>query len=158
KIRVEEYAIFRDGPAKATAVLIHMEGRYRGSIERRPRIECAVPQILEYAAMKLIAAGLGDDIDLSASSGTAFRSVDGGVYTELGDRFQRDLQSRFRFLWLFLDAAGINAIEREVVVVSGTAVEADIAFRTTSSIDGTRSHQHQCCERPAVDWNFTNLP
>src|SRR5262249_53752884 len=103
KIRVEEYAIFRDGPAKATAVLIHMEGRYRGSIERRPRIECAVPQILEYAAMKLIAAGLGDDIDLSASSGTAFRSVDGGVYTELGDRFQRDLQSRFRFLWLFLD-------------------------------------------------------
>ena len=75
--------------------------------------------------MELVGSGLRDDIDLRAAGGAALGGVDARGDAEFGDRIERDVQAGLGLLRLFLDAAGVDAVEREVAVVERVAVEAN---------------------------------
>src|SRR2546423_13816134 len=100
--------------------------------------------------MKLVRAALGDDADLTASGRSTLRRVESRADTEFGNRFERNLQPRFRLLGLFLDSAGIDAVEGEVVVVARAAVEANVAFGPARSVDRSGREHHQRREGTSV--------
>ena len=73
--------------------------------------------------MVVVGAGLRDHVDLRAAGRAGFGGVVGGADAELGDGVEGDVQARVGLLGLFLDAAGVDAVEGEVAVVERMAVE-----------------------------------
>ncbi len=89
------------------------------------RIESGIPQIAKHRSVIGVGAVLGFDVDLAARLGTVFRIVQRAVDAILLDSVLRNLQAGLRFLGLLLNAAGIDAVNLKVVVVSGAAGEAN---------------------------------
>src|SRR5208337_561250 len=86
---------------------------------------------------------LGFGIDLAPGLGTVFDVVQGAVDTVFFDRILRDLQAGLRFLSLLLDAAGIDAVDRKIVVVAGAASETNRSLVAAPIVLRERSQQRE---------------
>src|SRR5580704_4929136 len=73
--------------------------------------------------MQSIGAGLGFDVDLATRLGTVFRIVKRAADAILRNRVLRNLQPGLGFLSLLLNAAGINTVNLEVIIVARAAGE-----------------------------------
>src|SRR6266478_3199527 len=107
--------------------------------------------------MKLVRAGFGYDVDLRSTCGSARGRVVRCADAEFLDRVECDIEPGIGFLRLFLDSAGVHAIEGEVAVVKRVAGESDRPLRAISIIDGTWSEQHQAGPIAAADRDFLDL-
>src|SRR5437870_144346 len=74
----EETLIFHQGTSDGTAELIQAQNRRVCSIEEIAGVQRIVPEVFEQAAMKPVAAALGDDADLSAAAGAELRRIIAG--------------------------------------------------------------------------------
>ena len=128
-----------------------------GAVEGRAGVQGVIAQRVESAAMKLVAAGLGHHLDLHAAGGAALGGVDRRADAKLGDRVERDVEPRLRFLRLLLHAVVVDAVEGIVRVVDGVTVEADVALRAVAVIHRARGQQHQAGPVAAADRNFLDL-
>src|SRR6267142_1306945 len=107
--------------------------------------------------VKLIHSAPGNNVHLPAAGRPALRGVDGGVHTKFRNGFQWYLQPRFGLLRLLLDAAGVDAVECEVVIVARPAVEPDIALGTSAGVDRSRGQHHEGRKGAPVERNLTDL-
>ena len=82
-------------------------------------------------------------MNLHSAGSPAFRGVNGRTHTKLGDRIQRDIETRLGLLRLLLHAVVVDAVERIVGVVDGMAVEADVPLRTVAVIHSARREHHE---------------
>ena len=156
-VHEEESLVLLDRAAEAGAELVQGERRNGRTVKGRPGIQRVVTQRVERAAVKLIGSGFGNHLHLHAARGTAFRAVHRGADAELGDRIERDVQSRFGLLRLFLHAIVIDAVKRIVRVVDGVAVKADIALRAVAVIHRARRQHHEAGPVSATHGNFLDL-
>ncbi len=62
------------------------------ALYREERVEVAVAEIVQDAAMKLVGTGLRDEADLPACGSAGIRSVSTRRNLELGDRFGGELK------------------------------------------------------------------
>src|SRR6202043_3302539 len=85
----EEGLVVPNRSAQRAAKLIQLERslRSRRPVEDLTRIEGAVAQILEDAAMQIVGARLRDDVDLAAGAAAVLRRVHRRRHRELLDRF-----------------------------------------------------------------------
>ena len=88
-------------------------------------IEGGISQIAESGAVPVIGSGLCDHIDLAARLGSILGVIQGAADAIFFDRVLGDLQPGLRFLGLLLNAASIDAINLEVIVVTSSSGEAD---------------------------------
>src|SRR5271157_1120387 len=93
--------------------------------------------------MEGVGSMLGFGIDLSAGLGSIFDVIEGAVDPVLFDCILRDLQSRLRFLRLFLNASGIDAVDRKIVVVAGAAGETNRSLVAAPVVLRERSQQRE---------------
>ena len=136
-----------------------MQGERRQSrtVERRAGIQRVVADRVEQAAVIIVGAALGNDVDLRAARGARLRRVVGGADAELVDRVQRDVEAGIGLLGLFLHAGGVDAVEGEVVVVERMSGEADVALRAVSIVDRARRQNHQAGPVAAADRDLLDL-
>src|SRR5262249_18734340 len=113
-----ERLILNDRATDTGPELIHVKGRNRGTVKRRTRIENIVSQILEGRAVELIRARSRHNVDLTACRRTALGCIHCSTHAELRDGLQGNLQSGLGLLRLLLDAARVNAVECEIIVVT----------------------------------------
>ena len=93
--------------------------------------------------MPIIGPRLRDHVDLTTGLRAILRIVQGTVDAILFDGVLRDLQTGLRFLRLLLNAAGVNTIERKIVIVTGAPGEADRSLIATAIILRERSKQRK---------------
>jgi hypothetical protein len=70
-----------------------------------------------------------------------FDVVEGAIDTLFLDRILGDLQARLRLLCLFLNAAGVYAVNRKVIVVAGTSGESNRPLVAAAVVLRERSQQ-----------------
>ena len=99
----------------------------------------------------------GNNVHLPAPGRPALRGVDGGVHAKFRNGFQWYLQPSFGLLRLLLNAAGVDAVECEVVIVARPAVEPDVALGTSTGVDRSRGQHHESRKRAPVERNLTDL-
>ena len=87
-INKEKRLIAENGPAQRTAKLVIVERvlRVRLGVEKIARVERVIAEILEPAAVKLVGATLGDDVDDRTGVAPVLRFVI-GEHPEFGHRF-----------------------------------------------------------------------
>ncbi len=142
----EESLVLDDRTAESHSVLSHAEWRNgRVSIQVEvievTRIEDGIPDIAEGRAVPVIRARLGFYVDLAARLCAVFRVVQSAVDAIFLDCVLGNLQTRLRLLGLLLNAASIDTVNLEVVVVSCAAGEADRSLIAATVILGERCEE-----------------
>ena len=93
-----------------------MQGEWRKSscriVERRPCVERIVAQSVKRAAVVLVGAGLGDDVDLRAAGGAALSGINACANPKLRDCIESDIEPGIGLLRLLLDAACVYARQK----------------------------------------------
>src|SRR5262245_11175497 len=107
--------------------------------------------------MEPVAAAFRNHTDLATARSSAFCGIHSSAHAKFGDGFERNLQSCFGLLRLLLNTASIDAIESEIVIVTRTSVEANIAFGPARCIDGSWSEHHESGEGASIQRNLANL-
>src|SRR5579863_492925 len=115
------------------------------------RIEHGISEITKRRSVEVICPRLGDDIDLPTGLGAIFSVIECAIDAIFGDGILGDLQPNLRFLCLLLDAASVNAIEIEIIVVNGAAPVADGALIAPAIVLGERCEHGQCRPVTSVD-------
>ena len=100
--------------------------------------------------MKLIAAALGDDADLTAATGAKLRRIVAGIHAEFLHVFHAGLQAEEAAEFtadvarvVADDAAGFDSIQPDCVLFERAAVEADVVKRASCEINCTRGKKVQ---------------
>src|SRR5882724_1191677 len=91
--------------------------------------------------MQLISSGLRDHVYLATRLGAVFGIVQSAADTIFFDCILGNLQTRLRFLGLFLNAAGVDAVDLKIVVVAGPAREPNGSLVAAAVILGERREQ-----------------
>src|SRR5262249_40127759 len=82
-------------------------------------------------------------VNLRAAGRTSFSCIDVSANAKLGNRVERNVEARVGFLRLFLNAAGVDAIESEVTVIERVTREADCPLGAISIVNRAGHKQHQ---------------
>jgi hypothetical protein len=85
----EERPLLRQRAAERAAVLVLGEMRELVGVVERPRVECAVTQMIVHAPAELLRARLGHDVDLPVAPGAELRGVAAGLDLKLADCIRR---------------------------------------------------------------------
>src|SRR5262249_12712352 len=122
-----------------------------------PCVEYRVPDVPEHRTVIVIGTVLGLDINLSAGLRAVFHVVQGTADLIFLDRILRNLQAGLGFLGLLLNAAGVDAIEREIVIVASPSGKADGALITATVILSEWSKECEAGPVPPVIGQFRDL-
>src|SRR5207245_1629464 len=95
----EEQLVLFDRAAYRSAELVHPQSRLAilvEQVEEISRVQVAVSEVFEQAAVELIRSGLGDDRDLAAGTGSELGRIVAALDAKLLHVFEARLQAEIR--------------------------------------------------------------